>query len=93
MAAALQVAQHHDAAQVADVQGVGCGVGAEVGGYHLFLEEFLGAGHHLCQHPTPFQFFNKILFHILIYFLFTVYSLRFTVDYFYYENGMQCNHL
>ena len=61
MATTLQVTQHHDATQVSDVEGVGCGVSSQIGCYHLLLEEFLGTRHHLCQHTAPFQFFNKIL--------------------------------
>ena len=63
-AASLQVAQHHDAAEVSDVQRVGRGVGAQVGRCHVLHEVFLGSRHDLRQHPTPFQFFNKV-FHCL----------------------------
>ena len=62
----LQMAEHHDAAEVTDVQGVCRGVGTQIGGDHLLLEQFLGTGHHLCQHTTPFEFFNKVL-HTLLY--------------------------
>ena len=38
VAAALQVAEHHDAAQVAYVKRVGRRVGAQIGGYHFLLQ-------------------------------------------------------
>ena len=68
MAAALQMAEHHDAAEVTDMQGVGSGVGAQVSRYHFFLEEFFRAWHDLSQHSAPAEFFNKILHRVLVYF-------------------------
>jgi hypothetical protein len=72
MAATLQVTQHHDTTEVADVQRVGCGVHSQVSCYHLLLQEFLGTRHYLCQHTAPFHFFNEILCHIF-YFIFCLY--------------------
>ena len=37
VAAALQMAQHHDATKVSDMEGIGRGVGAKIGCHHLFL--------------------------------------------------------
>ena len=68
MTAALQVAQHHNAAEVANVQRVCRRVSTQVGRYHLLLEQFLGTGHHLGQHTTPAQFFYKV-FHIFFFLL------------------------
>ena len=66
MTAALQMAQHHDTAKVSDVERVGSGVGAEVSRYHLPLQEFFCARHNLCEHASPFQFFNEVFSHIFI---------------------------
>ena len=55
-------------AEVADVQGVGRGVSAEVCRDHLALEEFLRSGHNLGEHTAPFQFFNKVLCHCVYLF-------------------------
>ena len=74
VSATLQVTQHHDTAQVTDMQRVSRGVGTQIGCYHFFLEQLFCAWHHLCQHAAPFQFFNKVLFHIFFY-LFTFLSL------------------
>ena len=57
----LQMAQHHDAAEVSDMEGV-CGrICAEIGRHGMFQKIFLCAWHDLCKHSTPFQLFNKIL--------------------------------
>jgi hypothetical protein len=69
MAAVLQMAKHHDAAKVSDMQGVGGRVSTKVGRHHFFLEEFFRSWHHLCQHSAPAEFFNKI-FHRMLWFLF-----------------------
>ncbi len=61
VSAALQVAQHHNATQVPNVERVGGRVGAEVGRHGVFQKVFLGARHDLREHTTPFQLFNKIL--------------------------------
>ena len=60
VAATLQVAQHHHAAQVADMEAVGCGVDAEISCYLFFCEEFLSARHHLVDHAAPCKFFYEI---------------------------------
>ena len=60
VAGALKVAEHHDAAQVADVQRVGCGVNSHVGSSHALGEHFLCAGHHLVEHAAPPEFFYEI---------------------------------
>ena len=54
MAATLQMAQHHDAAKVADVQGIGRWVGAQVSRNHVALQILFRSRHDLCQHTTPF---------------------------------------
>ena len=56
----LEVAEHHHAAEVSDVQGVGGRVNADVGSCHPFGKHFVCSGHHLMQHAAPFQFFYKI---------------------------------
>ena len=66
MSAALQMTQHHDAAEVTNMQRVGGGVGTQVGRHHLLLQEFFCAWHDLCQHSAPAEFFNKIL-HIVFF--------------------------
>ena len=60
MAATLKVAKNHDTAQMPNVKGV-CGrIKAHIS-CHLFLaQEFIGSGHHLVDHASPSQFFNKI---------------------------------
>ena len=60
MTAALEVLENHHTHEVADVERVGCGVNAEVGGGHLLGELFFGAWHDSVNHVAPFQFFNKI---------------------------------
>ena len=67
MAAALQVAQHHDATKVAYVERVCRGVSAQIGGDHLFFQQFFGARHDLGQHAAPFQFFYEILCHRYVF--------------------------
>ena len=67
VATTLQVAQHHDTAEVSYVEGIGCWIGAEVGSHHLLLQEFFRTRHDLCEHASPFQFFNKVLSHIQLY--------------------------
>ena len=56
----LQVLEHHDAHQVANVQRVGCGVDAHIARGHLLVELFFGSGHDVVDHAAPFQFFYKI---------------------------------
>ena len=60
MARALEVLEHHHAYEVADMEGVGRRVDAEVGRGHFFFELFFCAGHHLVNHATPGEFFDKI---------------------------------
>ena len=70
VAAALQVAQHHNAAQVSDVQRVSRRVRAQICCNHLPLQEFFCSRHHLCQHPAPAQFFYEIFSHWFLFLLF-----------------------
>ena len=60
VAAALQMAQHHDATEVADMETVGSGVDAHVGRHLFFLKEFFGARHHLVDHAAPCEFLYEI---------------------------------
>ncbi len=53
----LEVLQEHDGDEVTDMQRVGRGVDTHVGRGDLFVKLFLGAGHHVVDHATPFQFF------------------------------------
>ena len=58
----LKVLQHHNAHQVSDMERIGSGVDAHVSRGHFFVELFFGAGHHVVNHPAPFQFFYEINF-------------------------------
>ena len=69
MAAQLEVLENHHADQVADMQRIGRGVDAQIGRGHLFFELFLGSRHDGVDHPAPFEFFDKILFHICFHFI------------------------
>ena len=69
VAAALQMAQHHDATEVTDVERVGCRVGAQIRRHHVGIEILLSAGHNLREHTAPAQFFNEILCHYCCFFL------------------------
>ena len=60
MAATLQMAQHHDATEVTDMETVGRRVDAHVGRHLFFLKEFFGAWHHLVYHATPCEFLYEI---------------------------------
>ena len=62
VAAFLQVLEHHHAHEMSDVEGVGGRINADVSRGHLFLELFFRSGHHIVNHATPFQFFNKVHF-------------------------------
>lgn len=66
MPAALEVPEHHDAAEVSDVQGVGRGVDAEVCCGDFFCELFFGAGHDVLYHAAPFEFLYKVHIVLLI---------------------------
>ena len=66
VAAALQMAEHHNTTEMTDMQRVGSRVGAQVSRHHFFLEEFFRSWHHLCQHSAPAEFFNKVL-HVLVF--------------------------
>ncbi len=68
MATTLQVAQHHDTTKVTDVQRVCSRVCSEIGRHHVGVEVFLSTWHHLRQHTTPFQFFNKVFCHRMSFF-------------------------
>ena len=76
MATTLQVAQHHDTAKVTDMQRVCCGVGSKIGRHHVGVEVFLRTWHNLCQHTTPFQFFNKIFCHRMDSLLYYIICVR-----------------
>ena len=65
MAAALEVRQHHDANQVADMQGVSRGVYTQVGAANAFVQHFFCSRHDVVQHAAPFEFFYKIHLQIL----------------------------
>ena len=71
----LEVLEQHDGDEVADMEAVGGGVDADVGGGYFFVELLLGAGHDVVNHTAPFKFFYKIGVHVK----FKVYSLRFKV--------------
>ena len=60
MAAALEVLEYHHANEVADMEGVGGGVDAQVSRGHPFLELVFRAGHHLVNHVAPGKFFYEI---------------------------------
>ena len=62
MACTLQVLQHHDAHEVADMERVGSRVDTHVCRCHFFVELFFCAGHHIVDHPAPFEFFYEINF-------------------------------
>ena len=66
MSATLEMTQHHHTAKVSDVQRIGRRVDAEICCHLLFLQQFVGAWHHLVNHATPCEFFNKIL-HISVF--------------------------
>ena len=53
VATALEVAQHHDSAEMTDMKAVCSGIDADIRRYLFFLEEFLRARHHLMDHATP----------------------------------------
>jgi hypothetical protein len=59
----LEVLEQHDADKVADVEGIGCGVDANISGGYLFGELFLGAWHDVVNHAAPFEFLDKIFVH------------------------------
>ena len=65
----LEVAEHHHAAEVSDVQGVGGRVNADVGSCHPFGKHFVCSGHHLMQYAAPFQSSTKfiVLWFLVIY--------------------------
>ena len=60
MSAALEMSQHHHAAQVAYMQAVGGGVNAYVCSGGLLGKLFLSAWHDLVEHASPFKFFYKV---------------------------------
>ena len=60
MSAALEVAQHHDATEMAYVERVGCRVDAELCCHMLFLQQLFCSWHHLVYHTAPGKFFNKV---------------------------------
>ena len=73
VAGALQVLEHHHAHEVAYVEAVGCGVDAQVGRGHAFLEFFVGAGHVLVNHAAPGEFFYEV--HIYVGFVFCYFGI------------------
>ena len=68
VATTLEMAQHHHAAKVTDVERIGCGVDAEVCCYLFFLEQFICTWHHLVNHASPSKFLYEI-FHVVVLFL------------------------
>ena len=66
MAAGLQVTQHHDAAQVADMETIRRGVDTHVGGRHFFHQLFFRTGHDILEHASPTELFYEILCHIIV---------------------------
>ena len=54
VAAALEMSQHHHAAQVAYVERIGRGVETQVGGNHFLFKEFFCTRHHGVYHSAPF---------------------------------------
>ena len=67
---ALKVAEHHHAAEVADVQGVCRRVNAYVSRHRFPFKKFFRAGHHLVEHAAPPQFFYKIHDVLLLFYRF-----------------------
>ena len=63
MAAALQVTQHHNAAQVPYMETICRRIYAYVCRGGLFHQLLFRAGHNVLQHPAPTKFFYKILSH------------------------------
>jgi hypothetical protein len=66
MSTTLEVAEHHDAAKVTDVQTIGGRVNAKVGGDLSTFEKVFGARHYLREHSAPFDFFEKISHFFLV---------------------------
>ena len=60
MPAALQVAQHHDAHQMSDVQRVGSRVDAHVRRGHALFQHFVRARHDVVNHAAPCEFLYEI---------------------------------
>ena len=60
VSAALEVAEHHHSAQMADMETVGSGGDAQISRCKFFFELFFGARHHVVNHAAPFKFFYKI---------------------------------
>jgi hypothetical protein len=60
VAAALEMAQDHNTAQMSDMKRIGCGIKTYVSCNLFFAEQFIGTGHHLVDHASPGKFFNKI---------------------------------
>jgi hypothetical protein len=65
MSATLEVAEHHHAAEMPDVERVGRWVNPQICSYLLLLEQFVRAWHHLVNHATPSEFLYKI-FHLCV---------------------------
>ena len=60
VAGALEMAENHDGAQVADMERVGCRVEAHIGRNLLFGQQLFRARHELVHHAAPSEFVNKI---------------------------------
>jgi hypothetical protein len=61
MTGQLQVLQHHDPYQVADMQGICRRVYADIRNHHFpALKQVLGFRGHILDHPAPAEFFNEI---------------------------------
>jgi hypothetical protein len=59
----LEVFEEHDADKMANVERVGGGVDADIGGGDFFGKLFFGAGHDVVNHATPLEFLDKVCIH------------------------------
>ena len=60
MTTILQVAQHHDATQVTNMEGISRRVNTYISRYLFFCKKFFCARHHLMEHTAPFEFVYEI---------------------------------
>ena len=60
VAATLEMAQHHHATEMSDVEAVCGGVDAHIGGHGLLGQQFLGSRHDGVNHASPFKFLYKV---------------------------------
>ena len=73
MSTSLQMTEHHDTTQMANVERIGRRVRTEIGRNHLLFKQFFGTRHHLCQHTAPLKFFYKV--HIVSISFFSLFSI------------------